>query len=86
MVLSKPLPMKMEMLMSPQGKFAIFCAEQYKLRRNLTGRQLTSLFERYDVWDYLFSCYEALHTTGTNYIIADIDQYIQERQTEPVIN
>lgn len=86
MVLSKPLPMKMEILMSPQGKFAIFCAEQYKLRRNLTWRQLTRLFERYDVWDYLFSCCEALHTTGTNYIIADIDQYIQERQTEPVIN
>ena len=30
--------------------------------------------------------YEALHTTGTNYIIADIEQYIQERQAEPVIN
>ena len=56
------------------------------MRKNLTGRQLTSLFQRYDVWDYLFSCYEALHTTGTNYIIADIDQYIQERQAEPVIN
>lgn len=54
MVLSKSLPMKMEMLMSPQGKFAVFCAEQYKLRKNLTGRQLTSLFQRYDVWDYLF--------------------------------
>ena len=68
------------------GKFTVFCAEQYKLRKNLTGRQLTSLFQRYDVWDYLFSCYEALHTTGTNYIIADIDQYIQERKAEPVIN
>ena len=72
--------------MSAEGKFTVFCAEQYKLRKNLTGRQLTSLFQRYDVWDYLFSCYEALHTTGTNYIIADIDQYIQERKVEPVIN
>ncbi len=25
-------------------------------------------------------CYGALHTTGTNYIINDIDLYIEERQ------
>ena len=56
------------------------------MRKNLTGRQLTSLFQRYGLWDYLFSCYEALQTTGMNYIIADIDQYIQERQVEPTVN
>lgn len=68
--------------MSPEGKFAIFCAEQYKMRKNLTARQLTTLFEQYGVWEYLFSCYTALHTTGTNYIIADIEQYIQTQQPD----
>ena len=43
----------------------IFCAEQYKYAKKLTGRQLDELFSKYRVWDYLYACYEALHTTGT---------------------
>lgn len=66
--------------MSSQGKFMIFCAEQYKLAKHLTGKQLAELFSRYRVWEYVYTCYEALHTTGTNYIIEDIDQYIEARK------
>ncbi len=66
--------------MSNQGNFMIFCAEQYKMTKHLTGRQLAELFSRYQVWEYIYSCYEALHTTGTNYIIEDIDLYIEARQ------
>ena len=65
--------------MSQQGSFVVFCAEQYKMARGMTGRELAELFTRYGIWDYLYSCFEALHTTGTKYIINDIDQYIQER-------
>ena len=64
--------------MSQQGNFVVFCAEQYKMARNMTGRDLAELFTRYGIWDYLYSCFEALHTTGTKYIINDIDQYVQE--------
>lgn len=63
--------------MSKEGKFAVFCAEEYKSAKNLNGNQLTELFNRYNVWDYIYSCYEALHTTGVNYIISDIDSYIE---------
>ncbi|MCI8448531.1 MAG: DUF3791 domain-containing protein [Eubacterium sp.] len=68
------------MTMSSQGKFMIFCAEQYKKEKHLTGKQLAELFSRYSVWEYIYSCYEALHTTGTNYIIEDIDLYIEARK------
>ena len=54
--------------MSAQGKFIIFCAEQYKAAKHLTGKQLSELFGKYHVWEYLYSCFEALHTTGTNYM------------------
>ena len=33
------------------------------------------LIARGRVWEYIYSCHEALHTTGTNYIIEDIDLY-----------
>lgn len=66
--------------MSEQGKFMVFCAEQYKLAKNMTGAELERVFTKYDVWDYVYSCFEALHTTGTNYIINDIDGYIADRE------
>ncbi len=66
--------------MSRQGDFLIFCTEQYKSAKNLTGKQVSELFTRYGVWDYIYSCFEALHTTGVNYIIEDIDLYIKARQ------
>ena len=66
--------------MSEQGKFTLFCAEQYKAAKNLTGKQLADLFTQYGLWEYIYSCYGALHTTGTNYIIEDIDAFIRERE------
>jgi hypothetical protein len=66
--------------MSRQGDFMVYCTEQYKAAKKLTGRQVAELFSRYRVWEYLYSCFEALHTTGANYIVEDIDLYIQARQ------
>jgi len=65
--------------MSDEGKFLIFCLEMYKAAKKITGRQAITLFKRYGVTDYIMACYEALHTTGTNYIIEDIDLFIKAR-------
>jgi len=66
--------------MSRQGHFMIYCAEQYKTAKKLNGKQVAELFTRYRVWDYIYACFEALHTTGANYIVEDIDLYIEARQ------
>ncbi len=70
--------------MSRQGDFMIYCTEQYKSAKKLTGKQVSDLFSRYRVWDYIYSCFEALHTTGKNYIVEDIDLYIEARQSATV--
>ena len=67
--------------MSRQGDFMVYCIEQYKAKKKLSGKQVSELFSRYQVWDYIYSCFEALHTTGANYIVDDIDSYIETRQT-----
>mgnify|MGYP003552873159 FL=1 len=67
--------------MSRQGDFMVYCTEQYKSAKKLSGKQVSELFNRYQVWDYIYSCFEALHTTGANYIVDDIDLYIEERRT-----
>ena len=66
--------------MSKEGNFLIFCIEQYKNEKNLSGKQVIELFRKYRISEYIVSCFEALHTTGTNYIIEDIDLYIEARQ------
>ncbi|MBE6678792.1 MAG: DUF3791 domain-containing protein [Ruminococcaceae bacterium] len=66
--------------MSRQGDFLIYCTELYKSAKKLTGKQVSELFSRYGVWNYIYSCFEALHTTGANYIVEDIDLYIEARQ------
>ena len=67
--------------MSKEGNFLVYCIEQYKSAKRLTGIQVAELFTRYSVWDYIYSCFEALHTTGENYIIEDIDLYIEAHKT-----
>jgi len=66
--------------MSREGNFLVYCTEQYKSAKGLTGVQVSELFSKYSVWDYIYACFEALHTTGENYIVEDIDQYITERK------
>ena len=66
--------------MSNEGKFLIYCIEQYKAAKNMSGRQVMALFTQYDVLDYIYSCFEALHTTGHQYIIHDIDTFIETRK------
>ena len=66
--------------MSREGKFLVYCLEMYRAAKKMTGKQTIELFKQYGISDYVISCYEALHTTGTNYIIEDIDLFIEARQ------
>ena len=54
--------------------------EEYKLEKKLSGRALSELFRKYNVFDYIIESYDALHTTGTKYMINDIDMYIDSRK------
>ncbi len=65
--------------MSKEMTFIVFCLENYKVYRNLTGHEVFSLFERYGVFDYIREFYDVLHTTGHNYINKDIDIYLNSR-------
>ncbi len=62
--------------MSKETAFTVFCLENYKVYKSLTGKQAASLFERFGVYDYLNEFYDVLHTTGEQYINRDIDRYL----------
>ena len=65
--------------MSKEMSIVIFCIENYKIHRSLTGRQTADLFRQYGVFDYLREFYDVLHTTGYQYINQDIDIYLKAR-------
>ena len=65
--------------MSKELAFTVFCLESYKVHRNLSGREVLALFERYGVFDYIREFFDVLHTTGHNYINNDIDIYLKSR-------
>jgi hypothetical protein len=57
-----------------------YCVEIYKSAKKMTGKEVFNLFEKYGVLDYVIDCYSALHTTGAQYTIEDIDEFIASRQ------
>lgn len=65
--------------MSRDVQFTVFCMESYKVYKNITGKQVVELFEKYGVFEYIREFYDVLHTTGYQYINHDIDIYLQAR-------
>ena len=65
--------------MSNEMKFTVFCLENYKVHRNLSGKEAVQLFDMYGVFDYLRDGYDVLHTTGHQYMNHDIDLYLNAR-------
>ena len=65
--------------MSKEAAFSVFCLENYKAYKSLTGKQTAELFRQYGVFDYLNEFYDVLHTTGYQYINHDIDIYLKSR-------
>ena len=66
--------------MSKELPFMILCVEEYKNKKGMTGKEVMTLFNKYSVCEYIKAFYEVLHTTGTRYIVNDIDVFINAQQ------
>lgn len=53
--------------------------ECYRAAKGLTGREVSELFAKYGVSEYVMRYFDSLHTTGVKYIVADIAEYIRGR-------
>ena len=65
----------------PEIRFIAYCVEIYKHNKHLTGSQVSKIFAKHKIWKYLYECYGALHTTGPQYTIQDIDEIIQSQSS-----
>ena len=62
--------------------FVSFCVEQFKNAKKMTGEAALSFLDSYKVLDYLAENYEALHTQSHQWILEDIDEFINNRKWE----
>ena len=65
--------------MSKTLEFKVFCFEAYRSEKKLSGRETMILFKQSGVVEYLTIGYDVLHTTGRDFIIQDIDEFIKVR-------
>jgi glycerol-3-phosphate dehydrogenase len=45
--------------MSSNAEFIAYCLEEYKAAQGMTGKEVITLFKKYNVIDYIVSCYGA---------------------------
>ena len=55
-------------------------SKNIKNAKKLNGKNVIDLFNNYRAIDYINDYYDALHTTGRQYIVDDIDMYIKVHQ------
>ena len=60
--------------------FVAFCIEEYGAAKGMSGEQVLDLFSKYGLVDYLSEYYDVLHTQGRQWLIEEIDEYIEIRK------
>ncbi len=59
--------------------FIAFCIEQYKTAKGLQGEDVAKLFFDKGVDNYLSDNYEVLHTQSHQWLIEEIDEYLNRQ-------
>lgn len=62
--------------------FVAFCIEEYRNAKGLTAEQVLDLFVQYGVTDYLTKCFEPLHTQSRQWLMDEIDEFIDIRKSK----
>ena len=60
--------------------FLVYCIEMYKNKYSLSGKETQALFEQTGADIYILDSFKALHTTGVEYTLQDIYDFIQEKK------
>ena len=69
--------------MSDNVEFIAYCLEEYKSAKDMTGKEVMTLFKKHNIIEYIITCYGALHTMGGLAITEDIQSLIAGSQNAP---
>jgi len=60
--------------------FVTYCIETYKGRKNLDGKSAYQKLSKTGAIEYIDTNYDALHTFGDEYIMWNIDEYLNNQK------
>lgn len=60
--------------------FLSFCIEQYKTEKGISGADAVQVLKLYGVLEYLAEHFDVLHTQSKQWLLSDIDEFIQIRK------
>lgn len=60
-------------------EFVSFCIENYKVKRDMKGKDVANLFSQSGAIDFLIESYDLLHTQGKDYILSEIQLFLENR-------
>lgn len=77
--------MDMDKEIQDKAYFISFCIEMYKNKKGLTGEQAMLTLGKYGVLEYLEENFDVIHTQSHQWILEDIDEFIDLRRKEAVV-
>lgn len=64
-----------------QTDFLVYCIEMYKNTYSLSGTDTQELFSKSGADIYVLNNFGALHTTGLEYTMSDIHDFIKQKSS-----
>ena len=61
-------------------EYYTFCLENYAIRKQISGMRAWVLFKESGAGEYIIRNYDLLHTQGMEYVLDDIQRYIDRRR------
>jgi hypothetical protein len=62
--------------MSKENKFLIFVIEYYRNKKNLSGNDVISFFDKYNIWEFAKKSYFLWHIESPDNFVQEIDNYV----------
>lgn len=60
--------------------FISFCIEQYMKEKGLDEDVVIGTFSEFGVLEYLNDCFDVLHTQSRQWLVEDIDEFVNRRK------
>ncbi len=64
--------------LTPTQSFQLFCLESYRSTNGVTAKKALTDFKRYNVFGFLESGYDVLHSQSQHYILSEIELFIKQ--------
>jgi hypothetical protein len=63
--------------MSKENEFLVFVIEYYRNKKNMMGKEVIALFDKFNIWDFAKRSYFIWHIESPEHFVTDIDEFIK---------